>query len=267
MVKIVPRDLECPTCLMPLAPNDPENPTVMIETCAEFTHQECLERHVLNKFQESVLGFFSNTRESFKEFQSMQGRYLTSRHYYTLDEVVYNHNIDEIWEQFDPQEVGQDDYELQREEIEIQGCNSCHQAFVPESIRITVRDVRARNLTGARIRRNLGAARRQVFRTEEWGIGQWMWFSARLVYHATVAFFIELNLQLGLWLYENAFDGTGGREYVKDFREANVSHRLTPLFREYEGIRYNPELKKTVEERAWEWIGDQVSSARRWAFG
>ncbi|MCB1109410.1 MAG: hypothetical protein KDK64_00360 [Chlamydiia bacterium] len=94
----------------------------------------------------------------------------------------------------------------------------------------------------------------QVLGTREWDVIQWMYFSVRAAYHGLVALCVEVALQGGIWFHETFLDGENGRDYTKDFREGNVSHRLTPLFIEYWGMGYTPVLKPTVEGRVFNWI-------------
>lgn len=96
--------------------------------------------------------------------------------------------------------------------------------------------------------------------TCEWDAVGWAWFLVRGVYHGAIALLTEFVLETGIWIYETASNNSGGAAYTKDFREGNVSHRLTPLFVEYYGMLYNPELKPTLEGRIFNWIRTGVSS-------
>ncbi|MCB1107084.1 MAG: hypothetical protein KDK76_03205 [Chlamydiia bacterium] len=210
--------------------NDPI-PAVMIEGCGEYMHKECLEAMVIGQFQAYILSYLSNVGSSFSEFRSAGGRYLTPKRHFTLDEVVYNHNIQAQWDR-----LGMAD------EYQLEGYKGYYHAFAPESLKEEFRKP-AEALSIEDIERALGDERRPVYGQESWGLMQWGYFLVRLIYHVTVATIIEIGMQL-----------SGTRESHKEFREANVSHRLTPLFEEYHGMTYNPPLKETFETKTWNWL-------------
>ena len=82
----------------------------------------------------------------------------------------------------------------------------------------------------------------------------WTTFGVRLVYNLAVAVIVELGLEMGVWVSTNLFDVGDTKNKTQNFREGNVSHRFTHLFKEYWGMTYNPELKDSFETKAWKWI-------------
>ena len=243
MLKIVPKDFECLACLCDLAPRDDADPTVMIESCGEYMHKTCIEGRILIEFHDAVRHFFSNTGDSISKFHSFQRRYLTSNQHFSIKEVVYNHSIDEVWK-----ELGTKKF------IEKERFNSCYEYFAPHGLRDYFRYKRPGTLSLDVIRDKLGTARDLVYGTDEWDIVHWTTFGVRLVYNLAVAVIVELGLEIGVWTSTNLFDGKDARKNAQDFREGNVSHRFTHLFKEYWGMTYNPELKDSFETKAWKWI-------------
>ena len=243
MLKIVPKDFECSTCICDFAPRDDANPTVMIESCGEYLHKRCLEGRILTEFHDAVRHFFSNTGDSILKFHSLQGRYLTPKQHFSINEVVYNHSIDEVWA-----ELGEKEF------IEKESFNSCYEFFASHGLRDYFRYMKPGTLSLDVIRDKLGTSRTPVYGTDEWDIVHWTTFGARLVYNLAVAVIVEIGLEIGVWISTNLFDSKDARKNTLDFREGNVSHRFTHLFKEYWGMTYNPQLKDSFETKAWKWI-------------
>ncbi|WP_316356425.1 hypothetical protein [Candidatus Neptunichlamydia sp. REUL1] len=243
MLKIVPKDFECLVCLGDFAPKDDANPTVMIESCGEYLHKECLERQVLINFNDAIGNFFSNTGNFISKFHSLQRRYLTPNQHFSIKEIVYNHSIDEVWKELGTKEF-----------IEKEGFRSSYEYFAPAGLRDYFRYENPGNLSLDEIRSKLGASRDPVYGTAEWDIVHWTTFGVRLIYNFAVALIVDVGLEATIWVSDNLFDSKHVRENTQNFREGNVSHRFTHLFKEYWGMTYNPELKDSFETKAWKWI-------------
>ena len=243
MLKIVPENFECAACMCDLAPRNDVNPTVMIESCGEYLHKGCVEGRILTEFHDAVRNFFSNTGDSLSKFHSLQRRYLTPKQHFSIKEVVYNHSIDEVWAELGTKEF-----------IEKERFNSSYEFFAPLELRDYFRYKKAGTLSLDDIRGKLGASRAPVYGTDEWDIVHWTTFGVRLIYNLAVALIVDVGLEAAIWVGANLFDSKDVRKNTKDFREGNVSHRFTHLFKEYWGMTYNPELKDSFETKAWKWI-------------
>ena len=243
MLKIVPKDFECSACLCNFAPKDDADPTVMIESCGEYLHKGCLEGRILIEFHDAIRNFFSNTGDSISKFHALQRRYLTPKNHFSIKEVVYNHSIDEVWA-----ELGTKAF------IEKERFHSSYEYFAPLELRDYFRYKKPGTLSLDVIRDKLGASRDPVYGTDEWDIVHWTTFGVRLIYNLAVAVIVEIGLEATIWVSANLFDSKHVRENTQDFREGNVSHRFTHLFKEYWGMTYNPELKESFETKAWKWI-------------
>lgn len=85
---------------------------------------------------------------------------------------------------------------------------------------------------------------------ERWGIFRKLSFTVRATYHMSVAFFVGYGTTFLKW----------GRFITEREQEQmllrDMGERLTPLFLEYYGFRYNPGdyPSRTIEARLWNWI-------------
>lgn len=90
----------------------------------------------------------------------------------------------------------------------------------------------------------------QMHNAGEWGLVRKLWFSAKAVYHVSMAFFLEY----GAWvLREGNFIEQSTQNEI---RTHDVGERLRNLFLEYHDLPYNGEhyALNTIEVRLWNWI-------------
>jgi len=249
MFKITPDEFKCYLCLNNLAGLNPKSddypgPTLLIENCGEYIHQECLEGTILTKFVDKVLMFLSNKQDSLGQFQSLSGRYMTKDQHFEMTNVIRNHQIDRLWREI-------------REKGELNVDSFFHVACAPKELDQCYRMDRT-VLTNEEIQRNLGDKREQVYGVDEWTCLKFISFDARLVCKVAMAMFCEISIHFGVWVQKNVFEVEVSSEQVKEMREANVARRLLPLFKEYWGIKYTPIPKDPIETKVWKWLVGKV---------
>ncbi|NRA90654.1 MAG: CRISPR-associated endonuclease Cas2 [Simkaniaceae bacterium] len=249
MHKITPDDFKCPVCHDDLTGMDPTSkdypgPTVLIETCGEYIHQNCIEAMVLAQLEDKILMFLSNKQDSLGQFRTAGRKYLTQAEYFEMTNVIRNHKVHSLW------------IEVKKKgELDVNG--PFYVACAPDELDQCYRKDSS-VLTTEEIQRSLGDIRDQFYGKDEWTCLKFISFGVRLVCKVAMAMFCEMSIHFGVWVQKNVFEAEVSSDQVREMREANVARRLLPLFKEYWGIKYNQFPKDPVETKAWKWIVGKV---------